>query len=315
MKQLLFTILLCACAFYSNAQDYAALVAKGDSLYQTKDFLQSAQAYNEAFRVNGDKGAVNARYNAACSWALAGQPDSAFVQLVRIAEKGNYTNYKHITTDADLNSLHQDPRWKKVTEWVAQNKEKAEANLNKPLVQELETIFDEDQKYRRMIDSVEQQFGRESAEMKQLWQIIVEKDSINLIKVTKILDEYGWLGPDVVGGQGNMTLFLVIQHSPLEVQLKYVPMLREAVKNGKANAANLALLEDRILMYQGKKQLYGSQLRMNQETGKYELAPIEDPKNVDKRRAEMGLGPLADYVKRWGIEWNAKAHQNQHGNK
>ncbi|MFN7115286.1 MAG: DUF6624 domain-containing protein [Saprospiraceae bacterium] len=311
---LLFSFLLLAIS-YNYAQTYAELITRGDSLYQAKDFIHSARAYNEAFRVNGDKGNVNDRYNAACSWALAGQPDSAFVQLFRIAEKGNYTNYNHLTKDSDLNSLHSDERWKKVTALVLQNKEKAEANLNKPLVAELETIYEEDQKYRRMIDSIDRNFGMESPEMQQLWKIIAEKDSINLIKVSKILDQYGWLGPDVVGAQGSVTLFLVIQHSPLEVQLKYVPLLREAVKNGKANAANLALLEDRILMFQGKKQLYGSQLRMNQQTGKYELAPIEDPKNVDKRRAEVGLGPLADYVKRWGIVWDAEAHEKAHGNK
>ncbi len=76
---------------------------------------------------------VNDRYNAACSWALANQPDSAFVQLFKIAEKGNYTNYGHITTDTDLNTLHNDERWNRVIEIVKSNKEKAEANLDKHL--------------------------------------------------------------------------------------------------------------------------------------------------------------------------------------
>ena len=64
------------------------------------------------------------------------------------------------------------------------------------------------------------------------------KDSINLIKVMKILDERGWLGKNVVGTQGNQTLFLVIQHADLEYQQKYLPMMREAVKDGNANPAN-----------------------------------------------------------------------------
>ena len=84
--------------------------------------------------------------------------------------------------------------------------------------------------------------------MKAHWRLINEKDSINLIKIKKILDERGWLGADIIGGQGNSTLFLVIQHSDLETQLKYLPMMREAVKNGNANAISLAILEDRVAL-------------------------------------------------------------------
>ncbi len=82
--------------------------------------------------------------------------------------------------------------------------------------------------------------------MKAHWKIINEKDSINLIKIKKILDERGWLGADIIGNQGNSTLFLVIQHSDIETQEKYLPMMREAVKKGNANSSSLALLEDRV---------------------------------------------------------------------
>jgi hypothetical protein len=67
------------------------------------------------------------------------------------------------------------------------------------------------------------------------------------------LDKYGWLGADVVGGQGNSTLFLVIQHSDQATQEKYLPMMREAVKNGKAQGSSLALLEDRAALGQRQK--------------------------------------------------------------
>jgi hypothetical protein len=39
--------------------------------------------------------------------------------------------------------------------------------------------------------------------------------------------------------------------------------------------------------------------------------PLEDPDNVDKRRAAVGLEPLADYVKSWDIEWNVEAYKKQ----
>jgi len=127
--------------------------------------------------------------------------------------------------------------------------------------------------------------------------------------VTKIIDEHGWLGADIIGKQGNGALFLVIQHADLETQLKYLPIMREAVKKGNARGSSLALLEDRTALRQGKNQTYGSQIGTNSETGKHYVLPLEDPDNVDKRRAEVGLGPIAEYTRRFEFEWDVEAYK------
>lgn len=290
-------------------KEYFDLVKIADSLYNSNEYKKSGNKYSEAFKANNWKGFSNDRYNAACSWALASVPDSAFFQLDRIATLMNYSNYGHITTDQDLISLQNDSRWKPLLEKVKQNKDKAEVNLNKPLVATLDSIFIEDQKYRQQIDGIEEKFGWESKEMKAHWKIINEKDSINLIKVKSILDKYGWLGADEVGGQGNSTLFLVIQHSDQATQEKYLPMMRDAVKNGKAQGSALALLEDRVALGQGKRQVYGSQIGRDPETQIYYVSPLEDPDNVDKRRAEVGLRPLSEYVNRWQIKWDVEQYK------
>lgn len=298
-------LLLCISTNICLAQtkQYLDFVKKADSLYKLKDFKNSALNYSSAFKANGWKGFATDRYNAACSWALSGNADSAFFQLNRIATKANYSDYGHITADSDLDGLHSDKKWIPLIELVKKNKDKAEANLNKPLANQLDSIFVEDQKYRQMIADIEKKYGHESKEMKNLWSTIRLKDSTNLIKVTTILDKFGWLGSDVVGGQGNGALFLVIQHSDQKTQEKYLPMMREAVKNGKASGSSLALLEDRVALGKGKKQIYGSQIHRDQKTGKYIVAPIEDEPNVNKRRAEVGLEPLQDYVKHWDIDY------------
>ena len=289
--------------------EYYNLVKKADSLHNTKDFKASALTYSAAFKANGWKAVSNDRYNAACSWALANNSDSSFFQLNRIATKANYINYGHITTDPDLNSLHEDLRWKPLLEIIKQNKEKAEANLNKPLVAELDSIYTEDQKYRLQIDEIEKKYGWESNQMKAHWKIINEKDSFNLIKIKSLLDKYGWLGTDVIGEQGNSTMFLVIQHSDIATQDKYLPMMREAVKNGKAKGSSLALLEDRVALRKRKKQIYGSQIGRDNDTKLYYVSPLEDPDNVDKRRAKVGLEPLADYVNYWQIKWDVEQYK------
>lgn len=290
-------------------KEYFDLVQTAFSLYNSKEYKKSADTYTEAFKANGWKGFSNDRYNAACSWALASVPDSAFFQLERITTRMNYSDYGHITTDPDLISLHNTSRWKLLIEQVKQNKNKAEANFNKPLVALLDSIYIEDQKYRQQIDGIEKKYGWESTQMKDHWKIINEKDSINLVKVKSILDKYGWLGADVVGEQGNSTLFLVIQHADQTTQEKYLPMMREAVKNGKAQGSDLALLEDRTALGQGKRQIYGSQIGRDPETQLYYVSPLEDPDNVDKRRAEVGLGSLSDYVSYWQIKWDVKQYK------
>ena len=290
-------------------QEYALLIQKADSLYKTKDFKTSANTYSVAFKLNGWKGLPYDRYKSACSWALSGAADSAFFQLDIIVTKTNYKDYDHITTDEDLNSLHNDGRWQPLVDQVKQNKVKTEANLNIPLVAILDSIFVEDQKYRLQINGIEKQYGSQSKELIDHWKFIEGKDSINLLKVKSILDKYGWLGEDEIGNHGNTTLFLVIQHSDINTQDKYLPMMREAVKNGKAHASSLALLEDRVAFRHGKKQIYGSQIGQDLSSHNYYVLPLEDPDNVDKRRSEVGLEPLAEYVKHWNIKWNIEQYK------
>lgn len=299
-----FILILLISHSYVHAQlsdEYRRLVTEAFSLYEKGEYKASAEQFKAAFASNNDKGSSPDRYNAACSFALSGQTDEAFLQLERIAEKMNYTNLAHITSDADLNTLHDDPRWQTIISKVKQNKEQAEAHLDKELVAILEKVYSNDQSHRGKIDRIIKEFGQDSPQMDSLWKLIAYNDSVNAEIVFGILDKHGWLGADVVGNQGVTTLFLVIQHSSLENQLKYFDMMKQAVADKKLNAANFAMLEDRILMKQGRKQKYGSQLKRGQEPGSYELYDLENPEEVDKRRAEVGLEPLGDYLTRFGV--------------
>ena len=143
---------------------------------------------------------------------------------------------------------------------------------------------------------LKRKFGRNSKEMKMQWKKISDADNSNVKVVAKILDERGWLGADIVGDKGNQTLFLVIQHADIEIQEKYIPMFRDAVKKGNGRASSLALMEDRVALRRGGKQIYGSQVFTDNKTDKMYFGPIEDPENVDARRAEVGLQPLNDYA-------------------
>lgn len=184
-----------------------------------------------------------------------------------------------------------------------------QSNIDTTLVSQLNTIYQSDQGLRLKAKLIEKEHGENSLELEAHWQVVRASDSINLKQVALLLDKQGWLGPDIVGHQGSTTLFLVIQHSDLETQLKYLPLMRAAHKDGKFRGQELALLEDRISIAQGRKQIYGSQISSDPDTGEHYLAPLSDPTKVNERRAAVGLGRIEDYVKRWGIEWDATSQQ------
>jgi hypothetical protein len=184
-----------------------------------------------------------------------------------------------------------------------------QGRVNDSLARVLDTVAQDDELYRNQLDEMVQRYGGESKEVKMLFRQMQAKDSINQMKVFAILDKYGWLGPDVLGEEGNGTLFFVLQHSELPMQVKYLPMLRTAVKNGTAKARNLALLEDRVALRQGKKQIYGSQVGWDLRTNWHYMLPLEDPDHVDQRRAAVGLSPLSEYLQNWQIKWDVQQYK------
>ncbi len=123
-----------------------------------------------------------------------------------------------------------------------------------------------------------------------------ELDKENTKIVSKIIDSLGWLSRKEVGDSANIALFLTIQHSNKTTMEKYLPILKEAVKSKKATGQELALLTDRVEMLNDRPQVYGTQLISGTTLELYNLI---DPKNVNKRRKEMGMGTIEEYLKRF----------------
>jgi hypothetical protein len=178
--------------------------------------------------------------------------------------------------------------------------------VNQSLRSELLKMQNDDQKYRDEVAKIRETSLTADEKQKRVAGLMEKQarlDKRNIKRLVQIIDKYGWPGRSLVGREASLTAFLIIQHAELEDQKKYFPMLKEAVRRGEANQDYAALLEDRILMREGKKQIYGSQLHFNEVTKQLELWPIEDEENVDARRASVGLEPLAEYMKRFALEY------------
>jgi hypothetical protein len=175
------------------------------------------------------------------------------------------------------------------------------SKFKQELLPALDTIYKDDQSYRMELGKLVK-LKAQPSQIDSVRNIIVKKDSINLLKVNEILKQYGWLGPQDVGVNGSQGIFLVIQHADLATQKRYLPLIRQAEKDGKTLSSNLAILEDRMAMREGRKQIYGSQGFKDKVTGKSYIYPVMDVDNLDQRRKAMGLPPMSTYVANWNLE-------------
>lgn len=126
-------------------------------------------------------------------------------------------------------------------------------------------------------------------------------DHENQARVVSLLEKCGWPQKFTVGEKGMTAVFLVIQHGSKALREKYFPLVKASAEKGEITLRAVAMMEDRMLMENGKKQKYGTQL-ISYNNGPLQLHPIEDEANVNQRRAAMGMEPIEEYLKQFGLE-------------
>ncbi|MGD9637416.1 MAG: DUF6624 domain-containing protein [Pirellulales bacterium] len=117
-------------------------------------------------------------------------------------------------------------------------------------------------------------------------------DGKNRARLQEIVKQHGWPGISLVGKDGAHAAWLLVQHADgdREFQKSCLEQM-EALPDGEVQKQAIAYLTDRVLVGEKKPQRFGTQMGDN-----FQPAPLEDPENVDRRRAEVGLPPLAEYI-------------------
>ncbi|WP_108804248.1 MULTISPECIES: DUF6624 domain-containing protein [unclassified Aquimarina] len=173
------------------------------------------------------------------------------------------------------------------------------------LISLIDQIWTTEQTPIRLRDSLIVIYGVDS-ELAKEQQVIIDKNHIiNESRVKSVLEKHGWPTKEMIGERGNWTICNVIQHSDNEVRIQYLPMMRQAVKDKKLEPRFLVRAEDRIATERGDLQIYGGQMKYYPETKSFNLWPVFDPENIDKRRTAIGLDSIAIFLKnRFDFEWN-----------
>lgn len=120
---------------------------------------------------------------------------------------------------------------------------------------------------------------------------VVHKD--NSARLASLIEQYGWPGLTLVGEEGAWAAWLIVQHSigNPPFMRRCLSLLKHSASNGEAITWQVAILEDRIRMYEGKPQIYGSQLHPD-KNGQLNTYQIEDPESVNDRRLAVGLNTI-----------------------
>ncbi len=117
-------------------------------------------------------------------------------------------------------------------------------------------------------------------------------------RAKELFDQYGFVGFNLAGEEGSSNFWLIVQHSDHdpEFQNEILGKMKIEVDKGNADSRNYGLLVDRVKLNTGQAQIYGTQVAYNMEICQAYPKKLADSINVNKRRKEIGLEPLEEYL-------------------
>lgn len=268
------------------------ITPKADSLYHAGEYHKSIEY--QLTELDSTDYAVP-KYILAQNYALLEMEDSAFFYL------NSYVNspprdFRSVYVDEDFEILRKNKKeWNKIIAKIEDTYlQELDSSMNKEFAVKLFRLEIEDQKFgnythvscrRRMPPSIQERVNR---------SIKVRKNYKKLVK------KYGFPTLSKVGHTATISAFYILQHSIIAD--KYYYMAKEAYEKGDYLPELYALLTDRWLQQNGKTQIYGTQFSVvkNPESNISEvvLDQVEDFKNLNLRRVELGLPSVEEYAKK-----------------
>lgn len=157
-------------------------------------------------------------------------------------------------------------------------------------------IHDKDQQVRQELIQVSKN-PKDQVLIKKALDKMQTTDSLNQNFIADLLDTKSW--PNNLSDKANAAIFLVIDHAKLGYQKKYFSQVQKKVEEGVLDKGSYYTLEDRMLMYEYKKQRYGTQtVSVKDSKGKIVsyVWPVENTEEIEQLRQEAGLPPMKQYL-------------------
>src|SRR5215471_12450703 len=116
----------------------------------------------------------------------------------------------------------------------------------------------------------------------------------NAARLRELIAEHGWPGEEIAGKDGAEAAWMIAQHAvgEPEFQRHVLELIKVSAEQGRTPRWHAAYLEDRIAMYEGRPQRFGSQWMDDPRDGRTRPWKLADPEHVNELRASVGLRPL-----------------------
>ena len=235
-----------------------------DRAYEAGEWGRAAELWLAVAAVREGERRGSAFMQAACSLALGGDVEGAFVALAHAVDVGMY-DLELLETNDELGALRGNVRWAELHARAARRTSEWEWTLGDPdLRRELLELRCLDQAARRAVGNNLAAIDRRTA-----------------ARMREIVRSGGWPGRTRVGRDGAHAAWLLVQHADhdLALQRECLALLERAVAEDEATASEHAYLADRVAVGEGRPQRYGTQF-LDPHTPR----PIEDEGLLDERR-------------------------------
>ena len=165
----------------------------------------------------------------------------------------------------------------------------------------LKEVWNDDQQPRqqmlKLTKAVTVEWRTELVDSLILVNEIVERNDARNIKVVDKILKRGL--PQGLSEESYKTIWIVIDHAPLEKQEQYLPLVEQMANASYIGLDEYAILYDRVAMGQNRPQRYGSQIVQfgNADNLQLYVWPIEDAEKLDSLRNAVGMSSFYNYLK------------------
>jgi hypothetical protein len=169
-----------------------------------------------------------------------------------------------------------------------------------PLVQELMVRFARDQGVRSIFSELKWTEGLSPAAANN-WLLagntrMAAIDCDNTAWLKAQLPQVGWFTIPKYGAEADSAAWHLVQHADRDPAFQREMLVKlQALPPGQTNGKRLGMLVDRVARAEGRLQKYGTQGEC--KNGQWTPYESEDPANLDRRRASLGMVPIAEHMK------------------
>ncbi len=178
------------------------------------------------------------------------------------------------------------------------------SNSHEQIIAELEEMTITDQKWRGLLQTLDNGYKTELDREKIIEKMNVT-DSLNSIGLSRIFEKYGFVDYERFGKKASNNFWLLVQHQDknLNFQSEVLEEMKVAVEKNIASSQDFAYLTDRIKINSGLKQIYGTQMMLNEDKSSFIPKPTENIENINLRRQNVGLTSIEEYIELMNNEY------------